>query len=362
VADKAPLSTSASDGILCMQMRGGTSKGAYFLLQDLPSAAAERDDLLLDIMGSPDERQIDGIGGGHPLTSKVAVVSASSSPDADVDYLFLQVAVDKRLVTDAQTCGNLLAGVGPFALERGLVPAGDETTDVRIRVMNGTRSVVIATVATPDRRVSYRGDARINGVPFPAAPVVLSFPGPAATLFPTGHLRQTVAGYEVTCVHAGMPVVIVRADEIGIRGDESPTELENDRTLTTKVGAIRLKAGALMGLGDVSNSTIPKVTIISDASGGGLVGTRTFIPDRVHTSIGVMGAVSVAVACAIEGTVAFRSRIDEQVVQRIEHPTGYFGVSVALAGEGLDSQLVSSGVIRTARKLFDGLVFPRFED
>ncbi|PRY44774.1 4-oxalomesaconate tautomerase [Umezawaea tangerina] len=338
-----------------MQMRGGSSKGAYFLAADLPADPAERDDLLLRVMGSPDARQVDGIGGGHPLTSKVAVVSPSA--DADVDYLFLQVVPDRAVVTDAQTCGNLLAGVGPFAIERGLVPVSGGTTDVRIRIVNPVPSLVVATVSTPGGRVAYDGDTAVAGTPFPAAPVHLEFPGGDAPVFPTGGLVDRFAGVDVTCVHAGMPVVLVRAADLGVEGTEPPDVLEADDRLRAAVEAIRLEAGPAMGLGDVRDTTVPKITIVSESRRGGTVTTRTFIPHRVHTAIGVLGAVSVAAGVLTPGTVANPVTAVDPV--RVEHPTGYFDVSVDLDGDGADTRLLRSAVVRTARKLSDGLVWPR---
>jgi len=346
-----------ADGIRCMQMRGGSSKGAYFLSADLPADPDERDDLLLRILGSPDERQIDGIGGGHPLTSKVAVVGPSADPAADVDYLFLQVVPDRAIVTAAQTCGNLLAGVGPFAVERGLVAASGETTGVRIRIMNPTASFAEARVRTPGGRVRYDGDTVMAGTPFPAAPIHLVFPGGDRPVFPTGRLVDRFAGVEVSCVNAGMPVVLVRAADLGIGGDEPPETLEGDDLLRSKLEAIRFEAGFAMGLGDVRDTTVPKITIVSPPRQGGMVTTRTFIPHRVHAAIGVLGAVSVAAGVLAPGTVATSTALDRLV--RIEHPTGSFEVTVDLDGNGVQTRIRTSAVVRTARKLFDGLVWPR---
>ena len=346
------------DGIRCMQMRGGSSKGAYFLSTDLPADPAERDDLLLRIMGSPDEREIDGIGGGHPLTSKVAVIRPSAVGHADVDYLFLQVVPGRAIVTDAQTCGNLLAGVGPFAIERGLVAAAGETTEVRIRIMNPVLSNAAARVQTPGGRVRYDGDTVMAGTPFPAAPIDLEFPGDDSPLFPTGRLIDQFAGVEVTCVSGGMPVLLVRAADLGIAGDESPDALEANAELRSKVEAIRLEAGPAMGLGDVRDTTVPKITIVSPPRRDGTVTTRTFIPHRVHAAIGVLGAVSVAAAVLAPGTVANPPGSPGSRV-RIEHPTGFFDVTVDLDGSGTGTRLRRSAVVRTARKLSDGLVWPR---
>ncbi|MCW4386040.1 4-oxalomesaconate tautomerase [Salinibacterium sp. SYSU T00001] len=347
-----------SDGVRCMLMRGGTSKGAYFLESDLPSDAAERDDVLLRIMGSPDERQIDGIGGAHPLTSKVAVVAPSTHPDCDVDYLFLQVVVDQAIVSDAQTCGNLLAGVAPFAIERGLVAAEEESTRVRIRILNGGGGEAVATVETPGRQVSYEGDVMVSGVPFGAAPIELEFPSEGGALFPTGRLTDVFADTAVSCVDAGMPVVLIRAADLGLEGDESPEELEADGALRERLERIRLEAGRAMGFGDVTDTTVPKLSIVSPPRHGGTITTRTFIPHRVHTSIGVLGAVSVAVGVAVPETVAsFAVGTEEDAALRIEHPTGYFDVELELDESG--RTLRRSAVIRTARKLFDGVVWPR---
>ncbi|NMO54654.1 4-oxalomesaconate tautomerase [Actinoplanes sp. TBRC 11911] len=341
-----------SDGIRCMQMRGGSSKGAYFLASDLPADPADRDDLLLRIMGSPDERQIDGLGGGHPLTSKVAVVGPSADPEADVDYLFLQVVPDRAVVTDAQTCGNLLAGVGPFAIERGLVAPLAPTTPVRVRIVNPTVRFAEERVRTPDGRVRYDGDTVMAGTSFPAAPIDIAFPGGEGSVFPTGHRTDRFAGVTVTAVDAGMPVVLVRAVDLGIEGDESPATLEANADLREKVEAIRLEAGPAMGLGDVRDTTVPKISILSAPRSGGTIATRTFIPHRVHAAIGVLGAVSVAAGVRISGTVV--SLAGETLV-RIEHPSGSFDVGVELDG----TTLARSSVVRTARKLADGLVWPR---
>jgi 4-oxalomesaconate tautomerase len=312
-----------------MLMRGGTSKGAYFLAEDLPDHTAERDDLLLRIMGSPDPRQIDGIGGGHPLTSKVAVVSRSARDDADVDYLFLQVGVDTATVSDRQNCGNLLTGVGPFALERGLA----DGYPVRIHMVN---SGEIATATSPEPGV-----------------VVLGFTGAGGALLPTGNVRDVVDGIDVTCVNAGMPVVLVAAKDLGRTGYESVADLEADEDLAARIRAIRLRAGQLMGLGDVSAATVPKVTLVAAPADGGMICTRTFIPVRVHESIGVLGAVSVATALLLDGAVGhdLAAFTEGQARFGIEHPSGQLQVEIQPGGR--------SGVVRTARKLFDGVVFPR---
>ena len=349
------------DGIACMMMRGGTSKGLFFLSEDLPPDEAERDDFLLRVMGSPDDRQIDGLGGAHPLTSKVAVVAVSTAPGFDVDYLFLQVQVDKPLVSSKQTCGNLLAGVGPFAIESGIVAATGDTTDVRIRTLNPPGGLTIARVPTPGLRVDYSGDTVISGVPFPAARISLESPTPEVPLLPTGNARDTFDGIEVTCVNAGMPVVLVRADAVGITGLESPADLEADETLKRNIEAIRLLAGPAMGLGDVTHDTVPKVSIVSAPTEGGNLSTRTFIPHRVHTSIGVVGAISVAAGALVPGSVAaaLLTLADGETRVRVEHPTGFFDVDIEVDTATTAPMVRRSAVVRTARKLFDGLVWPR---
>src|SRR5215470_15888088 len=344
--------TSASDGIRCMLMRGGTSKGAYFLAEDLPAATSERDDLLLRIMGSPDPRQIDGIGGAHPLTSKVAVVSLSNTPTVAVDYLFLQVMVDKPVVTDRQNCGNILAGIGPFAVERGLVPAGRDETSVRIRMVN-TDSIVTATFATPGGRPRYDGDTAIDGVPGTAAPVVLDFEdsGPEVGVLPTGN---------ITDVFNGMPVVVVAASSFGKTGYESIAELEGDEDLNRRVQELRLEAGKAMGLGDVSGTTVPKISLVAPPANGGTISTRTFIPVRVHESIGVLGAVSVGTAIMLPDAVGsdLAAKRDGPRLS-IEHPSEALQVEIELDPGTTPPKVLRSGVVRTARKLFDGTVFPR---
>jgi 4-oxalomesaconate tautomerase len=343
-----------------MLMRGGTSKGAYFLASDLPADASERDDLLLRIMGSPDPRQIDGVGGAHPLTSKVAVVSPSPADGIDVDYLFLQVVVDKPVVTDKQNCGNILAGVGPFAVERGLAAAANEDTSVRIRMLN-TGELVTATFPTPDGVPRYDGDTRIDGVPGTAAPVLLQFAGSGSGVFPTGNIRDTFGGTDVTCVDNGMPVVVVSAADFGLTGYESVADLEASAGLLERVTALRLEAGQAMGLGDVANATVPKVSLVAPPRHGGTISTRTFIPVRVHESIGVLGGVSVGTAVLVPDAVgACLASVPEGAARlEIEHPSGALSVEVALDTTATPPRVVRSGVIRTARKLFDGTVFPR---
>ena len=348
--------------IRCAVMRGGTSKGLMFLADDLPADRATRDAVLLAAMGSPDEREIDGMGGAHPLTSKVAVVSPSGRGEADVEYLFLQVWPDRPEVSDKQNCGNMLAAVGPFAIEQGLVPAKDPETPVRIWMRN-TQTLATALIQTPGGEVRYDGDARIDGVPGSHAPIPLEFADVAGSscgaLLPTGNAADVIEGTRVTCIDNGMPVVCLAAADLGVTGQESPAELEGNEELTRRVEAIRLAAGPLMNLGDVTGTTVPKMSLLSPPAHGGAVSTRTFIPHRVHEAIGVLGAVSVMTALLLDGAAGSdlaaikpgQARFD------IEHPTGHLEVEVEV---DQDTRAVRrSGVVRTARKLFDGTVFPR---
>lgn len=349
-----------SDGVRCMWMRGGTSKGGYFLCEDLPEDPATRDAFLLSIMGSPDIRQIDGMGGADPLTSKVAVVSKSERPGVDVDYLFLQVFVNQPIVTDAQNCGNILAGVGPFAIERGLVAAKDGQTPVTI-YMENTGQVAVATVETPGGKPTYEGDARIDGVPGSSAPVPIEFKDTAGSscgaLLPTGNVCDTVEGTKVTMIDNGMPCVVMRASDMGIDGTETPEDLEANAELRAKLEAIRLACGPLMNLGDVTEKSVPKMTMVSAPRNGGAISTRTFIPHRCHKTIGVLGAVSVATACLIEGSTAFDLAERGSGTTRnlaVEHPTGEMTVVATLDAGG---EVTSAAILRTARKLMDGEVF-----
>ena len=343
-----------------MWMRGGTSKGGYFLADDLPENPAERDAFLLGVMGSPDPRQIDGIGGADPLTSKVGVVRPSSRDGVDVDYLFLQVFVDQAIVTDAQNCGNILAGIGPFAIERGLVaPKGDQTP-VTI-FMENTDQIAVAKVMTPGGVLTYDGEARIDGVPGTASPVPITFKDTAGStcgaLLPTGNPVDVIKGVQVTCIDNGMPTVVLRASDMGISGTESREELEANTDLRERLEAIRLVAGPMMNLGDVAKKTVPKMSMVSAPTAGGTVSTRTFIPHRCHASIGVLGAVSVATACLQPGSpgAALAHIPDGNPLElRIEHPIGEFTVILDMAEDG---SVASAAILRTARKLFDGVVF-----
>lgn len=348
------------EGVPCLWMRGGTSKGAYFLASDLPGDVAARDSLLLRIMGSPDKAQIDGIGGADPLTSKVAVLGPPSRADADVDYLFLQVFVDQPLVSGAQGCGNILAGVGPAAIERGLVAATDGETVLRIHMVN-TGEVATARIQTPGGRVRYDGAAAIDGVPGTAAPIPLMFQNIAGSmtgaLLPTGNAVDLVEGVECTLIDNGMPIVVMRALDFGLTGQESREALEANEALKARIEKIRLAVGPMMHLGDVTEKSVPKMTLVSPPVHGGAINTRSFIPHRAHATIGVFAAVSVATACTLPGSPAAEMAVippDGRFL--IEHPTGAAEVLIETDASGA---MVAAGTMRTARKLFDGRVFPR---
>ena len=350
----------AQTPVPCVLMRGVTSKGTYFLASDLPADPATRDRVLLAVMGSPDPRQIDGVGGANPLTSKVAIVSRSTRPDADVDYLFAQVVVDGGVDT-SPTCGNILAGVGPFALERGLVAAREGSTDVRIYMVN-TQSLCVATVLTPGGRVRYDGDARISGVPGSAAPIMLSFSDIAGSscgaLLPTGRPVDIIDGVAVTCVDNGMPVIVMAASELGRSGYESPEALNGDAELKARIEGIRLKAGPMMNLGDVTKKVVPKITLVAPPRDGGAICTRSFIPRVAHEAIGVLGAVSVATACVLPGSPAAAiARLPAMPARLIsvEHPTGEFTIDLETR-ERADGNvdIVKAALLRTARALFAG--------
>jgi 4-oxalomesaconate tautomerase len=351
-------------GIPVLIMRGGTSKGAYFRAEDLPADPAERDRLLLRVMGSPDPRQIDGIGGAHPLTSKVAVISRSADPEADVDYLFLQVHVDRPRVSAEQPCGNILAGVGPFAIERGLVaPAGD-VTPVRIRMVN-TGALAVIHVPTPDGVVEYAGDTALSGVPGTAARLVVEFRDTAGSvapaLLPTGRVVDDLDGTTATLIDNGMPIVILDAADLGVTGYESPADLEADTVLRQRIEHLRLLAGERMGLGDVTATTVPKMCLVSPPAHGGSLSTRMFIPHRVHASIGVLAAVTVGTAAALPGTVAARYARTDTGVMRLEHPTGWYDAVIEVALDADEVRVGRSAVVSTARLLLDGTVYPRPE-
>lgn len=347
----------------CMLMRGGTSKGAYFLAEHLPADPKQRDQALIAIMGSPDKRQIDGVGGAHPLTSKVAIIKKSQRPGVDVDYLFVQVMVEEAKATTAQNCGNILAGVGPFAIENGLVQAQDGETVVTV-YMENTDSVAKQRILTPGRKVQYEGDAHIDGVPGTHAPIMIEFLDVAGSscgaLFPTGNFVDVVNGLKVTMVDNGMPVVMIDAKELGLQGDESIESLEANAPLKKIIEDLRLAVGPMMNLGDVKDKTVPKMTIVSAPKAGGILNTRSFIPHRVHDAVGVLAAASVATAANIPGAVGHdiaNIPKGQRRVCEVEHPTGSMGVEVVLDDDSKVLVPKSTSIMRTSRLLMAGTVY-----
>lgn len=356
--------TSVQKAIRCTIIRGGTSRGAYFLAADLPTDTDRRDALLRAVMGGPDSLQIDGIGGGHPLSSKVAIISPSARDDAEVDYLFLQVTPSTGEVSDGQNCGNILAGVGLYAIENGLVVAKASTTNVRVHMVN-SGNLCELTMLTPSGTLQYEGDTAIDGVPGTAAPIVCDFLDVAGSvtgaMLPTGNVIEKVAGIEVTCIDNGMPVVMLRASDVGSTGNETPAELDGDTRLKETIERIRLELGPRLNLGNVSKKTVPKMCLISPPAAGGHVATRTFIPHHCHKAIGVLGAVSVATGCLLSGSVADGiAKVPDGVEKTIdvEHPSGSFQVRLVVDPSApLERMFLRAGVIRTARVLMRGEVF-----
>jgi 4-oxalomesaconate tautomerase len=351
------------------QFRGGSSKGLFFKFADLPADEALRDRVILAAMegvGQGDLRQIDGLGGGTTLTSKVALVRRSTEKNVDLDYLFLQVVIGKGQISSTQTCGNILAGVLPFAIESGLLAASSPVTSATIRLLN-TGALCEVMVQTPQGSVEYTGHTKIDGVPGTAAPIICHYLDTAGStcgaLFPTGHLIDLVDGIRVTCIDNGMPEVILQAADLDISGYESPTELDNNEVLKQKLESIRLQIGPQMNLGEVKDKTIPKMCLIAPPLWGGAIHTRTFLPHICHEAIGVLGAASTAIACVIPGTVAYEMAefvpvTKDHYLLSVEHPSGEFTVNLTL--ESVENQLPivkRSGVLRTARLLSRGEVF-----
>jgi 4-oxalomesaconate tautomerase len=346
-----------------MQFRGGSSKGVYFLATDLPEDESLRDLVLLSIMGGGDARQIDGLGGAHPLTSKIGILSPSVRDDTDVDYLFVQAVVGENRVDTTPNCGNILAGIGPFAIETGLVKPTDGVTMVRVYMENSGNRCELQ-IRTLNGNVEYQGDACIDGVPGTAAPIICNYmdlEGSACgDLLPTGNVIDIINGIEVTCIDNGMPVVVLRASDFHISGYESADELNANTTLKEKLESIRLQLGPMMNLGDVKDKVVPKMCFIAPPKDQGHVCTRTFIPHVCHTAVGVLGAVSVATACIMPGSVATNIAVIPEGRQKnlsVEHPSGEFSVSLELGGTETSPQVLKAGLLRTARLLSKGVAY-----
>jgi 4-oxalomesaconate tautomerase len=348
-----------------MQLRSGSSKGLYFKRSDLPEDVAARDAVLIAAMEGVtdgDERQIDGLGGGHPLTSKVGIVALSDQPGIDLEYLFAQVVVGQGRVDTTQNCGNILAGVGAFALESGMITSTKDVTRINV-LMNNSNKGCELVLQTPNGEVTYAGDVAIDGVPGTAAPVICNYKDVTGaicgSLFPTGAMRDEVDGVDVTCIDNGMPVVLLRASDFDVSGDESPEELNANDALKEKLESIRLQLGPKMNLGDVSDKVVPKMTLISPPKNNGLINTRTFIPHACHTAVGVLGAVTVATACMITGTIAdglSNTDAGEDALS-VEHPSGEFSVTLDIDRETSPPTVKKAGLLRTTRLLSRGEVF-----
>ena len=348
--------------IPCLFMRGGTSRGPFFLDSDLPADVAQRDALLLAVMGSPDPRQIDGLGGADPLTSKVGMVRRGQAPGVDLEFLFAQVSVKEARVDTTPNCGNMLAAVAPFGLETGLVQAAGDVTTLRVLTRNtGTLSDI--EVRTPGGKVEYSGDARIDGVPGTAAPINISFLETAGSvcgaLLPTGRLVDRFDGIDVTCIDNGMPVVIMAAEALGVTGYESRDELNANAGLKKKIESIRLQAGPAMNLGDVLKKVVPKMCLVARPRTGGHISTRTFIPHDCHAAVGVLGAVTVATAAVMPGTVANLCAVVPPGTVKtvsVEHPSGEFSVVLTMNPANA-SEVLQAALLRTARLIMRGEVF-----
>lgn len=348
--------------IPCLFMRGGTSRGPFFQPGDLPAEPNVRDRVLLAAMGSPDTRQIDGLGGATTPTSKVAIVGRSERPDVDVDYLFAQISVQRAIVDTAPSCGNMLAAVGPFAIERGLVNAEDGETHVTIFNVN-TQSRIDALVRTPHGEVSYEGDQTIDGVPGSAAPIALSFTNimgsKCGAVLPTGLVQDVIDDITITCIDVAMPMVLIRATDLGISGYETD-EFATNKALMKRIEGIRLIAGQRMGLADVADSVVPKVGVLAHAREGGVISSRYLTPHKLHDAHAVTGAICIASSVSIEGTVAGElatPRTETSGRVRIEHPSGMIEIELETTGSGPEIDVRRAGTVRTARKIMDGRLF-----
>ena len=348
----------SSETLPCVLMRAGTSRGPFFLADWLPQDEDLRNEVLIGAIGASDPLGVDGVGGGSTLTSKVAIVSRSAQPGCDVDYLFAQVGVGARSVDTRPNCGNMLSGVGPFAIEQGLVAARDGETRLRVYNVN-TRSRIDVTVQTPQGRVRYDGSTRIDGVAGTAAPILLEFldawGAVTGSVFPTGRRIDRIDGVEVTCIDAAMPLMIVRAASLGVQGRESPAELDAHPGLLSLLEALRLQAGQRMGLGDVSTSVVPKPVLVSAGEDAHSITSRYFTPRRCHASHAATGAIGVAAAFALPGTVAAAAVASGGLRQvQVLHPQGRIDVAVELDGEGADLRIARASLVRTARKILQG--------
>ncbi len=340
--------------------RGGTSRGPYFRREDLPEDQETLAEVLITVVGSGHKLNIDGIGGGAAVTTKVAMISKSKEVDCDIDYFFAQVSVEDRQVDFKPTCGNILTGVGPAALEFGLIAPQGDITRVRICSVN-TGAKVEAVVRTPDGEVDYSGDTAIDGVPGTAAPIYLNFMdvvGSATGSFlPSGAVREKINGIEVTCMDVAMPICIARASAFGLSGCETAEDLDGNREFFARLEQIRLEAGRRMGMGDVSASVTPKFALLAPPRQGGTITARYFMPWACHPTMAVTGAQCLAACVLTPGTVADGFATLPQGVPalvRIEHPGGAIDVTVDYETGPAGFVLKSAGLMRTARLLARG--------
>ena len=347
--------------IPCLFMRGGTSRGPFFDAADLPRDVATRDHVLLAVMGSPDARQIDGLGGAHPLTSKVGIVSRGTSEGVDLEFLFAQLQPGKDTVDTTPNCGNMLAAVVPFALERGMARAQGPTTTLRVLTLN-TGMLCDITVQTPAGAVEYAGDARIDGVPGSSAPIKINFLDTAGSvapgLLPTGQVQDVIDGIAVTCIDNGMPLVVFKAVDVGRSGYETVAELNADSELKARIERLRIACGHAMGLGDVTAKNYPKMTLVAAPRAGGSIATRSFIPHVCHDAIGVLAAVTVGTACVLEGSITRGVAVmpaGRVKTVSVEHPTGEFSVELGLDPANPE-KVTRAALLRTARLIMRGEV------
>jgi 4-oxalomesaconate tautomerase len=364
--------------IPCLVMRGGSSRGPFFHAANLPTDTPTRDAVLLHVMGSPHPLQVDGVGGGHPLTSKVGIVGPSTQPGVDLDFAFAQLQPEETTVNTKANCGNMLAAVVPFAVETGLIRPVQDTTHALVRTTN-TDLVTDIAIQTPqdpngERFVAYSGTTRIDGVNGTGSPIRQDFldttGSVADSMLPTGHVVDEFrlsngSTITATCIDNGQPLVIVDAADLGLTGREAPTDLEADEAVTTTIEDLRLVAAQKMGLGDVTHANYPKMTIVSPGTDGTDITTRSLIPHRVHESIGVLAAVTVATALCLDGSVAARTAGTDSLPDGVSrpsgsrtivvgHPSGSLDVAITLDTHG---DVVRSGILRTARKLMAGEVY-----
>ncbi len=346
-----------------MQIRGGSSKGIYFNKKDLPTDIKLRNEIILSIVGR-DSRQIDGLGGANPLTSKVAIISKSKKENCDIDFLFIQVVVGENKIDDSQNCGNILSGVGIFAIENTLLKIKNEVTSINVHMLN-TNNICEIIMQTPNKKLTYEGETKIDGVFGTSSAIICNYMNISGSvcgsLFPTGNKKDLINDINITCIDNGMPVILINAHELNKTGYESCEELTSDKNLRDKLEAIRLKAALLMNLGDVKNKVIPKMSIVSAATNGGSINTRTFIPHVCHSSIGVLGAVSVASACLYEGCITndiFKTNKDLKQKISIEHPSGKFSMELTCEYNNNELIIKKVGLLRTARLLSKGEAYP----